>query len=72
MTQDKERIEQIIKGKGDFNVKIRTIACKTNNWSKEVPYKEAEDLIFKSNFIDGVKLLFRYTTLTLNARHKFF
>ena len=52
---------------------LRSIASKEDEFSKFKPYcKESEKLIYNSKIIDGLKLKFKYTTVTVNARHKFF
>lgn len=72
MLQNKKRIDEVIAehDPNSFTVSVRTIADISNNWSGFIPYNEAAiKLIYNSHFVDGVKIKFRYTTLTINARH---
>lgn len=49
---------------------VRNKASPLDVWCKFKPYtEEAFNQIFNLN-IDGVKLKFRFTTLTVNGRHK--
>jgi hypothetical protein len=73
MIKNKDFIDALIKNKVDFQFAVRTIASEEKEYSKFKPYtKESEKLIYNSKLIDGVKLKFRHTTVTVNARHKFY
>ena len=73
MIKNKDFIDSLIKNKVDFQFSVRTIASKENEYSKFKPYtKESEKLIYNSKLIDGVKLKFKHTTVSVNARHKFY
>ena len=75
MLQNKPFIEKIISKRESMNDQVKELAIRNkaspiNNWSNYFPYNK---LNYKSIYkpeIDGVKLRFRYVTLTVNARHK--
>ncbi len=75
MVKNKELIEETIrlrKLKDDSPQKIatRNKASPIDCWNCFNPFnKKNYNNIFNDN-IDGLKLKFRYTTLTINARHK--
>lgn len=63
----------MIEGQSDFQFSVRTISNKENHFSEFKPYsKSSENLIYNTKLIDGIKFKFKYVTLALNARHKFF
>lgn len=73
MIKNKDFIDALIENKVDFQFAVRTIASEQEEFSKFKPYsKESEKLIYNSKLIDGVKLKFKHTTVTVNARHKFY
>lgn len=73
MLKNKTRIDEILEPHDpkSFEVSVRTISDIPSKFSAFIPYNEqAINLIYKSKIIDGIKIKFRYTTLTINARHK--
>lgn len=73
MIKNKNFINSLIKNKIDFKFSVRTIDSSERNYSEFIPYtKSSEKLIYNSKIVDGLKLKFKHTTVTINARHKFY
>lgn len=75
MVKNKELIEETIrlrelKDDSPQEIATRNKASPLDKWNAFKPFNQKNyNNIFKNN-IDGLKLKFRYTTLTINARHK--
>ena len=75
MVKNKPFIDKVIQGrmlKKDpvQQFTVRNKASPLNVWEKLQPYKEKRLNILYFTNIDGVKLKFKHTTLTINGRHK--
>lgn len=75
MLKNQQLIESVIQGRNDKQDPVKEFATRNkasplNVWCKfELFTKESFLKIYNTN-IDGLKLKFRYVTLTINGRHK--
>ena len=66
-------IEALLENKINFQFSVRTIASALDEFSEFKPYnEESEKLLYNSKIIDGIKFRFKHTTISINARHKFY
>lgn len=76
MLVNKKLIEETITGREQKNDPVQEFSVRyksspIDDWNKFEPYtKSAFQKIYSEPVVDGVKLKFRYTTLTINGRHK--
>ena len=75
MLVNKKLIEKTIKLREQKNDFVKEFATRNkissiNQWSEFEPYTKDDFQKIYNNEIDGVKLKFRYTTLTINGRHR--
>ena len=77
MLINKKFIEETISLREQENDFVNEFAIRYNSsqieeWNEFEPYtKTTFQKIYNQPLVDGVKLKFRYTTLTINARHNF-
>ena len=75
MLINKKLIEETINLREQKNDFVREFATRNkispiNQWNEFEPYTENDFQKIYDNEIDGVKLKFKYTTLTINGRHR--
>ncbi len=76
MLGNKKLIEETIAGREQKNDPVKEFSVRykssgINEWCEFEPYTKATfQKIYSPPVIDGVKLKFRYTTLTINGRHR--
>lgn len=72
MIESKELIDEVIQDRTEIKVSVRSIACKTDEFSSFISFNEdAEKLLYNSKLIDGVRLKIKNFILKLNKRHNF-
>ena len=72
MIRSKDVIEEVIDGKNQIQVSVRSIACDENEWSDFIPLIDnVERLLYNSKLIDGVIIKIGSFKLKLTKRHNF-
>ena len=75
MNKNRQLVEQTIQLRMKQNDPVREFAVRNkasplNKWSDFIPYTEEAIKKFYHLPIDGFKLKFKFTTLTISGRHK--
>lgn len=75
MYKNKDLIDEVIKLRNEMNDQVTEFAVRNkasplNDWNEFQPFNIKELHLLNFTDIDGVKLKFEHTTLTVNGRHK--
>lgn len=72
MKESEDIINDVIDGRPQPFISVRSIACEDNEFSEYIPFAEnAEKLLYNSKLIDGVKIKIGNFRWKLNKRHNF-